>query len=55
MKLPFIGLMGLGRDGMLYTPSGKRIFKVPMWLGGIIQRIQHRIAVLTWDNKWRMK
>ena len=45
----FIGLMGVDNDGQtLYSPSGKKLFKVPRVMAGIIQRIQHRIARLTW-------
>lgn len=46
-----IGLMGLGDDGTLYRPNGKRLFRVPMRIGMIIQRIQHRIAGLTWVRR----
>lgn len=43
----FIGLMGLANDGALVTPSGKRLFRVPIRVGCLIQRFQHRIARLT--------
>ena len=44
----FIGLMGVKNDGKtLVTPSGKILFKVPMWAARVIQRIQHKIARLT--------
>lgn len=44
----FIGLMGISNDAVLITPSGKNLFKVPMKIGMIIQRIQHWIADKTW-------
>jgi ribosomal protein L24E len=45
----FIGLMGVDNDGKtLYTPSGKKLFKVPRFLAWKIQRIQHYIAKKTW-------
>jgi len=40
----FIGLMGLGSDGMLYAPGGRRLCRVPFWLGRIIQATQHKVA-----------
>lgn len=46
--IPQIGLMGLSSDGMLITPSGKNLFKVPDWLGRAIQSTQHWIAMKTW-------
>lgn len=39
-----IGLMGLGDDGTLYAPNGKRLLRVPFRIGCYIQRIQHWIA-----------
>lgn len=44
----FIGLMGVSNEGILITPSGKNICKVPIWVASKIQRIQHFIAKLTW-------
>jgi len=44
----FIGLMGIDNDGTLVTPSGRKLFKAPEWVGIIIQRVQHEIAKLTW-------
>lgn len=45
----FIGLMGVDNDGQtLYSPSGKKLFKVPRVMARIIQRAQHKIASLTW-------
>jgi len=44
----FIGLMGVSNNGVLITPSGRHLFKVPLFLAAIIQRIQHWIAVRTW-------
>ena len=47
--MKFIGLMGIENDGKtLVSPKGKRLFKVPTLLAIIIQRIQHKIAQLTW-------
>ena len=48
MKLPFIGLMGVSSDNTLYTPGGKKLFKVPQWASWRIQRLQHKIAQITW-------
>jgi hypothetical protein len=44
----FIGLMGLGADGTLYTPSGAKLFRVPLRVGAVIQRVQQWIARRTW-------
>lgn len=44
----FIGLIGVDNDGVLVTPKGRRLFKVPWWLARLIQRIQHWVAQLTW-------
>ena len=45
----FIGLMGVGNDGKtLISPSGKELFRVPKVAARYVQRIQHRIASLTW-------
>ena len=43
-----IGLMGLGDDGTLYAPNGKRLFKAPWRVACFIQRVQHWVAVRTW-------
>lgn len=43
-----IGLMGVGDDGTLYEPNGWRIYRVPMRLACLIQRVQHWVAQLTW-------
>jgi hypothetical protein len=48
MKFPFIGLMGAGSDNMLYTPSGKELFRAPEWAAWRIQAIQHWVAQKTW-------
>ena len=45
----FIGLMGVGSDGMLITPSGKNLIRVPMPLACRIQAVQHWIAQKTWN------
>ena len=45
MILPLnIGLMGLTSDGMLITPNGKNLFRVPFWIGSRIQRTQHWVV-----------
>jgi hypothetical protein len=44
----FIGLMGVKGDGTLVTPNGRELFRVPLRIAAIIQRIQHKIAALTW-------
>lgn len=49
----FIGLMGIDSDNVLYSPGGKRLFKVPEWAGWRIQRVQHWIARLTWKKEWK--
>jgi len=48
--MKFIGLMGVGGDGMLVTPSGKDLFRVPLRVAAIIQRIQHWFAKKTWGT-----
>jgi len=44
----FIGLMGIENDGTLVTPSGIELFKLPIWLGSKIQKLQHWLAKKTW-------
>ena len=54
MKIPFIpciGLMGVGNDNTLYTPSGKRICKVPAWASWRIQKVQNAVARWTWRHQ----
>ncbi|MDD5649993.1 MAG: hypothetical protein PHF86_06205 [Candidatus Nanoarchaeia archaeon] len=46
----FIGLMGVADDGTLVTPNGRRLFKVPLCIAAIVQRIQHKVAQLTWQK-----
>ena len=48
MKLPFIGLMGVDADGYMYTPSNKKLFKLPLKIASFIQNIQHWFAQKTW-------
>lgn len=48
MKIKALGLMGIGDDGMLYTPKGKELIRLPFWMGCWVQKIQHKVAVLTW-------
>lgn len=40
-----IGLMGVGDDGTLYTPKGKKLFRIPLRLSMLVQRCQHWIAL----------
>jgi hypothetical protein len=44
----FIGLMGVKSDNTLVTPSGRELFRVPLWAAIVIQRAQHWIAQKTW-------
>jgi len=44
----FIGLMGVGADGTLYTPSGKKIIRLPLWLSQRIKNFCDRLARFTW-------
>lgn len=44
----FIGLMGINNNGVLVTPSGRNLIKVPLYIAIIIQRIQHWIARISW-------
>jgi len=44
----FIGLMGVGNDNTLYTPSGNKICRVSAAAARHIQQIQHWIAKKTW-------
>ncbi len=44
----FIGLMGVGDDGTLYSPSGRRLLRVPFRLACMIQKAQHWVATKTW-------
>ena len=44
----FIGLMGLKDNGMLVTPNGHDLFRVPLKIGALIQRVQHWCAQRTW-------
>ena len=48
MKNVFVGLMGVDGNGMMFTPSGKQLFRLPMSLASKVQRIQHWIAIKTW-------
>jgi hypothetical protein len=45
----FIGLMGVGADGTMYTPSGRRLFRLPLRVASFVQRVQHWIAHKTWS------
>jgi hypothetical protein len=46
--MKFTGLMGVRADGMMETPSGRELCKVPLWLAWRIQRVQHWYAKKTW-------
>jgi hypothetical protein len=43
-----IGLMGVNDKGEMFTPSGRRLFRLPLRLAAMVQRVQHWIAVKTW-------
>jgi hypothetical protein len=43
-----IGLMGVKGDGTLVTPRGTELFRVPLRIAALIQKIQHKIAWSTW-------
>ena len=45
----FIGLMGVGSDGTMYTPAGTKLFKLPVNMAFMIQSIQHWVAKKTWS------
>jgi hypothetical protein len=47
----FIGLMGVTNEGVLVTPSGIELFKVPACIGSAIQKMQHWIAQKTWNKQ----
>lgn len=51
MRIPRIGLVGVSYNGILYWPSGGRICKLPLWIAGRVQKIQHRVAKLTWGKE----
>jgi|GEM_PF-5937403 hypothetical protein len=42
------GLMGVGSDGTMFTPEGKKLFKLPTKLAFAVQSIQHWVAKKTW-------
>lgn len=44
MKARKIGLIGLGDDGMLYTPNGHAILRIPKWIGRRLQGIWNWMA-----------
>ena len=43
-----IGLMGVSDNGTLFTPSGRRLFRLPLQIAALVQRAQHWLAVRTW-------
>ena len=51
----FIGLMGVGDDGMLFTPSGRKLFRLPMRLAALVQRVQHWVAKWSWKSAPKVK
>ena len=44
----FIGLMGVSDKGVMFAPSGRRLFRLPARIAALVQHIQHWIAVRTW-------
>lgn len=46
--MKFIGLMGVDSNDMMVTPSGKKLFSLPLGLSSVVQSIQHKIAQKTW-------
>ena len=44
----FIGLMGLTDEGVLVTPKGTELCRLPFRFGILVQRVQHAIAARTW-------
>jgi hypothetical protein len=42
------GLMGVDSKGCMYTPSGKKLFRLPVNVAFFIQNVQHWIARKTW-------
>jgi hypothetical protein len=42
------GLMGVSSDGTMFTPNGKKLFKLPATLAFAVQSIQHWVAIKTW-------
>ena len=48
MKVKFVGLMGVDSKGMLITPKGRNLFRVPMRCAIAIQKTQHWYARKTW-------
>lgn len=43
-----IGLMGIESDGTMFTPSGRRVCRVPFAFAAMVQSIQHWVAMRTW-------
>ena len=43
-----IGLMGLADDGTLYNSHGRRLIKLPFRMALLVQKVQHKIAILSW-------
>jgi len=43
-KIPYLGIMGVGNDGTLYRPDGRKLIRLPMFLAGKIQWAQHWIS-----------
>jgi len=48
VSMKFCGLMGVSNNGMLVTPSGVNLFRVPVSWARVVQRVQHWYAARTW-------
>lgn len=44
MRIRKCGLMGVSDDGTMWTPSGKKLFRLPLRLAAFVQRMQHWFA-----------
>lgn len=51
----FIGLMGVKNDGTLVTPNGIELFKVPLRIGSLVQKVQHWVAEKTRNSTNKRK
>lgn len=41
-----IGLMGVDENGVMFTPKGTKICKLPKWIAFRVQKIQHWFACI---------
>jgi len=48
LHMKMIGLMGVSDNGVMFSPKGRRLFRLPLRLAALIQRAQHWIAQRTW-------